>query len=264
MAEKSLFEILGADKLIKGLKWGWDAARWRKAWHDYAKRVEEDYGKLFVLGKANAVPIDDIYTAVKVLEKPQALRRFAPEELHKLFLERQALWREDDERQSGIELIADAKNYFILGKPGAGKTTFLKNVAIKAVKGNFYSQKTDDVLPIFISLKEHADSGRSLLESIEHELTICQFPEVRPFVELLLHSGKAIVLLDALDEVKQEGDTRSGVITDIKELMREYRESQFLITCRVAATEYEFDNVTYIEMADFDDEQIEKFIHNWF
>jgi len=264
MAEKSLFELIGADKIIRGLEWGWDAVRWRKAWHDYADRVTQDYGKLFVLGKANAVPIDDIYTAVNVLEKPLALRRFAREELHKLFLERQALWREEDKRRSGIDLIKDAKNYFILGKPGAGKTTFLKNVAIKAVKGNYYGKQADDVLPIYISLKAHADSGRSLIESIEQELSICQFPEVRPFTDLLLHSGKAIVLLDALDEVKQEGNTRSKVIQNIKDLTREYRESQFLITCRVAATEYEFDNVTYIEMADFDDKQIEKFIYNWF
>lgn len=250
----------GADKL---LKWGWKAANWTRAWNAYTSRVKENYGKLFVLGKADAVPIEDIYTAVNVLEKPSALRRYSPEQLHELFLKRESLWLEKDTRRSGIDLVKTGQNLYILGKPGAGKTTFLKNVAIKSVDGSI-GGKSPEMTPIFISLRAHANSNCTLLESIEYELSICGFPDARLFVEMLLHSGHALVLLDGLDEVKQENDKRSQLIQHIREFMNKYHESQFLMTCRVAATEYEFDNVTTLEMADFDNDQIEIFIKNWF
>jgi hypothetical protein len=66
-----VIQQIGIDKI---LKFGWDSAKWRIAGNAYTSRVKEIYGKLFVLGKADAVPIEDIYTAVNVLEKPSALR----------------------------------------------------------------------------------------------------------------------------------------------------------------------------------------------
>ena len=197
-------------------------------------------------------------------EKLSAERRYNPEQLHELFLKREYLLSDKDERKSGLDLVKTGKNLYILGKPGAGKTTFLKNVAIQSVQGNI-GGKSPEMMPIFISLHSHGNSGRTLLQSIEHELAICQFPEnVKPLIETLLQSGCALILLDGLDEVKQEGEKLSRSIREIKDFMQKYSQSQFIMTCRVAATEYEFDNVQYLEMADFDDKQIKTFIQNWF
>ena len=258
-----VWATFGKDLAKAGFNWAKKGFDWTKASMAYAERIVEDYGKVQILGRANRVPLENIYTAVNVLEKPIALRRYSREQLHELFMQRQTLLLEKDKRSDGLELVRTGKNYFILGKPGAGKTTLLKNVAINAVQG-FISAAEIPKTPIFISLKAHADSGRTLLESVQHELSICRFPDVEVFVKKLLHSHNTIVLLDGLDEVKQEGEVRSKLIQGIKDFMREYREGQFLITCRVAATEYEFDDVTYIEMADFDDGQIKKFLYNWF
>jgi hypothetical protein len=86
MAEVNVFEWVikqvGADKLLKCV---WKTANWATAWNAYEKRIKEDYGKVFVLGKADPVPLENIYTAVNVLEKPSALRRYSPEQLHERY-----------------------------------------------------------------------------------------------------------------------------------------------------------------------------------
>jgi predicted NACHT family NTPase len=49
------------------------------------------------------------------------------------------------------------KRLFILGKPGAGKTTFLRYITVQCARENI------DKLPIFVGLKEWADSGLDLM-----------------------------------------------------------------------------------------------------
>jgi predicted NACHT family NTPase len=53
-----------------------------------------------------------------------------------------------------------------------------------------------------------------------------------------LQQGRAILLLDGLDEVLQEDSRR--VIQQIQSLADhpQYRQNRFLITCRIAAREY--------------------------
>ena len=51
-----------------------------------------------------------------------------------------------------MQLVKKGKNLFILGKPGAGKTTFLKYLTVQA------AQYKLNQLPIFISLNEWANN----------------------------------------------------------------------------------------------------------
>ena len=233
-----------------------------RATKKYVGYIENKYGKLFVLGQPNLKPIDEIYTALNLLEKVSAKRRYGHESLHDSFLRRDLLDEEDD-RCDGIDLVNKDSNLFILGKPGAGKTTFLKHLAIKAVRKEL-NPNADSKVPIFISLHDYSRSKKSLLEFIEHELSAGNFPKHEFFVENLLHSGRALVLFDGLDEVNEEGKLRSNTIQELRNFMHTYYESQFIITCRVAATEYSFDNVVYVEMADFNEMQIKSFVKNWF
>jgi len=68
--------------------------------------------------------------------------------------------------------------------------------------------------------------------------------------------------LDGLDEVKREDDRR--VKQDIEQFSRYWLKNRFAITCRIAAREYQFEKFTEVEVADFDDGQIETFVNNWF
>jgi len=55
----------------------------------------------------------------------------------------------------------------------------------------------------------------------------------------LLDNGKALILLDGLDEVKKEDDRR--VKQDIDQFSRDWLKNRFAITCRIAAREYQFE-----------------------
>jgi predicted NACHT family NTPase len=50
----------------------------------------------------------------------------------------------------------------------------------------------------------------------------------------------------------------------LRAFSRQYLDIQCLITCRIAATEYQFERFTYVEVADFTDEQVEAYARKWF
>ena len=58
-----------------------EKVKWTEAEREYVKKVEENYGKLFVLGQANLKPIDEIYIALNLLERITAFRRSPPQRI---------------------------------------------------------------------------------------------------------------------------------------------------------------------------------------
>ena len=251
-SSKSLLENVDAEKHQENTQ--------IKITQEYIDYIRKNYGKLLVLGQANPKPIDEIYTTLNVLGKVTAFKRYAPEKLSELFRERHLL-HEKHERRDGLELVNEGNNLFILGKPGAGKTTFLKYIAIKTSQDEFSASSK---IPIFISLHNHSRLGKKIIESIKDELFGCGFPTNKAFIEIFLNSGRALILFDGLDEIKKEGKLRSNLIEELKNFIRIYHKNQFIITCRVAATQYTFENVIYVEMADFDEKQMQTFVNNWF
>ena len=119
-------------------------------------------------------------------------------------------------------------------------------------------------MPILVGLKEWADSGLELMSFLFKQFDICDFPSAKPFVEHMLEKGNTVVLFDALDEVPQAQDQRDKTIAEIRDFTNKYDASQCLITCRIAATDYTFEHFDYVEIADFNDEQISDYARKWF
>ena len=81
-------------------------------------------------------------------------------------------------------------------------------------------------------------------------------------MQQILSAGGALILLDGLDEVRDTDN--SWVLRQIREFSQQFSQNQFVITCRIAAREYTFEQFTEVEIADFDDEQIADFSGKWF
>jgi predicted NACHT family NTPase len=225
--------------------------------------IQERCGKMRVLDMEQAIEIADIYTNVNILERITGRRRLKLSDLLQAFdPEKEEFDRcglgQTQERVPGLDAVNRYPKLMVLGKPGAGKTTFLKNVAIQCICGEFQSNR----VPLFITLKQFAEISEkpNLLEFINHEFAKESITDA-PILELI-NQGRALILLDGLDEVREEDSNR--VLEEIKKFSTDYYTNQFLITCRIAAREYTLEQFVEVEVADFNDKQIEMFASKWF
>lgn len=246
-----------ADASLEKAKGAWTKFQWSEAEKRYREKIFEQVSTTLLLGYSTPIKIDRIYTDVHVLDQISAKRRFNFEDLEQKPHDFDGS-RLTNKRRKAEDVLASSKRIFILGKPGAGKTTFLKYLAMLSCNGRI--QKT----PIYLSLKEWSDSCLDLHSFIEKQFGICGFPEPKPFVEKVLAKGEAIVLLDGLDEVNQEGAARMRMVQALVDLANQYSDCTYCITCRVAANDYTFTQFTYVEIADFDIQQKEYFIARWY
>ena len=237
----------------------WKNFSWGQAAERYKIHMREIYGHIRVIGTTEPIPIGDIFTDVHILEKPQAYRRFDFTKLHEIQEEPEKL--DDGKRTRGLKVVVSKSGHrlYILGKPGAGKTTFMKYLVHQTIIASEL-----DKLPVFVTLRDWDPRNTRLMDFIAAQFAICNFPDALPFIEYLLESGKAIVLFDGLDEVPLEFDQRGQTIQALHDFSKKYLESQIVITCRVAASDYSFTEFTYVEMADFSEQQVETYAHNWF
>lgn len=237
---------------------------WTKAEQAYLDKVIKLYDRVRILGSSADVPLGNLFTQVYILDKPTARYRHDIEELRKQSREYNEFQRQPGQRRHGLDLVKQGQNLFILGKPGAGKTTFLKYITVQAAR------KQLPRIPIFVSLNQWADSGwgkgnkAALLPFLVEQFDICDFPNADLFLDYLLRAGRALVLFDGLDEVKQEKDQRRRLTLLLQDFARKYDQSQHLITCRIAASDYVFDGFVDVEVADFTPDQVQEYARNWF
>ena len=213
------------------------------------------------LDTAHPLAVEQIYTSVQVLPTPSSQR----------WLEVANLQSDDGGdrgvvAQKGTSLpLADVLSAYtrlvILGKPGAGKTTLLQYLATQCVNGNLYG----DRVPVFISLRTFALEARSSGNlSLEHQIGE-QWKATgleQSQISTLLQNGNVLLLLDGLDEVLRQDS--SELSYQMQKFAETYPQTTILITCRLAAQDYQFRGFTYIELADFDSNQIATVARKWF
>lgn len=232
--------------------------------------IQERCGTMRVLDMSQPLGLGEIYTHVNILEKISSrTRRDLAELMPKADLgdfERYSLGRVREERIPGLKAVEKYSKLMILGKPGAGKTTFLKHLAIECNGENFQAER----VPLFITLKEFAETeGQpdliAFMESLIHRCGrgLAAMAQSNPTtIQTILENGRALILLDGLDEVRETDASR--VLRQIQRLADRYAGNAFIITCRIAAREYTFQQFTDVEVADFDDDQIADVSGKWF
>jgi predicted NACHT family NTPase len=218
-------------------------------------------GTMRILDMEQPIEYSDIYTGVNILEKISGRSRLEYAEMLAICqdegFDRLMLGKVKEERVPGLVAVDRYSKLMILGKPGAGKTTFMKRLAMLCRGGDFQGNQ----VPIFVTLKDFAEAEGQpgLLAFIDRQWSACG---ITASAEDLLNAGRALVLLDGLDEVRDIDHDR--VLALIKDFSHQYRDCLIVITCRIAAREYTFERFTEIEVADFNEEQIAAFINKWF
>jgi len=233
--------------------------RWRRQ-----EKIQSQCGSLRLLNVAQSIELEDLYININIVEKITGhnwldidkLQECSQKEIDSFDFETL-----QKRRVPGMQAVAAHTKLMIVGKPGAGKTTFLRHIAIQCNQGELLP----DYIPIFIRLRNFAENAReansfSLFNYLNQELSLFGADEEQ--VKTLLHQGRALILLDGLDEVNDNQDIM--IVNQVLRFCEEYYKTRVIMTCRVANHQYQLEGFTDIEIADFDYSQIAAFVQKWF
>ncbi|PZD73411.1 hypothetical protein C1752_02102 [Acaryochloris thomasi RCC1774] len=210
------------------------------------------------LDVTHTLQLSEIYTGIQTLPQLTHQRWLEISELQTATESTRFMPVHDDLTQ-GAETIKAHSKLVIVGKPGAGKTTFLQHIALEC-QGN---RLRPECIPIFIPLRmltRTAQDDFSIVDYISRVWNGSGLADEQ--LERLLQQGRVLILLDGLDEVAQENS--QSLIHQIQDFADQYYQCQIIVTCRIAAQSYYFRGFTYVELADFNQAQIEAFARRYF
>jgi hypothetical protein len=182
----------------------------------------------------------------------------------------QSIW--DILRRSKRE--PEFRQILIRKKGGFGKTTMLRHVALIYSLSEQGKYRAPDRVPFLLRLRDFASvweqadiPGLPTLITDHHLKSLSRVKPLSPppkWAEMLLESGRALVMLDGFDEVAQVD--RSRVSQWLGAQMQEYREATFILTSRPAGfKDYVGPKpLTPISIESFTPDQQEEFIRRWY
>ncbi|GGA18754.1 NACHT domain-containing NTPase [Okeania sp. KiyG1] len=172
------------------------------------------------------------------------------------------------------QLLSENKSqkFVILGGPGSGKTTLMSYFALMLAQKQPQVLGLDrdrDWLPILIRIRDFVrDLDKTIPEHIrvfaETNMALQDLPT--GFFEHWLEDGRALILLDGLDEVAEEGK-RYDVVRRIETFLRKFDKNPAIITSRpVGYRRYFFNRAEFphYQMQSFNDDKISLFLDNWY
>jgi predicted NACHT family NTPase len=203
------------------------------------------------------IGVDQLYVDVWLLNRSPRTYQVSQDKLLETFdLRNDRLGLGDRiKRNPGFEIANANSKLVILGKPGSGKTTFLKHLAVDWCKGQFQA----GLIAVLLELRRIRNEQWDLLTTIGNELGL----EDRQQVTELLKAGRLLVLMDGLDEVPTSR-LRQIVQTQLQQVAEDYPQNRFILTCRTQIMGEIPVGFTLVEVADFSEQQVKRFVCNWF
>jgi formylglycine-generating enzyme required for sulfatase activity len=186
--------------------------------------------------------------------------------------EQEALTGRLGEPEPVLDLLHKHDGLIVLGDPGAGKTTFLKVLALRLAVGEGDALGLDHRLPVLVPLSAYANALAE--ENVRLDDFIADyFRDIGadlPIAEILgeaFESGTALILLDGLDEVKDPARRHTVVerVVDFYTLHRR-QGNKFVLTSRVVGYREVRPTATGLAectLVDFEEEEIEAFVTRW-
>ena len=219
----------------------------------YRAHVVEQHGKLEPpdFERRRRVPIADIHVPTMIHEERHP--------------ERGRLALDTEPPSMTVWELADRLDRTVLlGDPGGGKTT------ASTVLMHHFASDARQRIPFLVTLRNFAAEdppARSVVGFIEHELeTLYQCPAPPGSVELLLLTGRAVVIFDGLDELL-DSSRRADVATRIERFCAEYPLAPTLVTSRVIGYDQarlDESQFTAYRLGGFRNEHVAEYARKWF
>lgn len=172
----------------------------------------------------------------------------------------------------GVEVFSfiDKHNHLlILGQPGGGKTTFLKYLALVYTGHLLVDKEIDGLIPIYIPLRNYSkerDITRSaewfLRFAIKCASEISSLSDENLWIEDQLLKGNCLILADGIDEVPD--NILPDMMGAFLAFSNKYGHNKYVTTCRSASYQYSLEGFNICEIDDFNQEDINSFVCQWF
>ena len=171
------------------------------------------------------------------------------------------------------DLLNLQSGLIVLGDPGAGKTTFLKVLALRLAAGDGEVIGLGGMLPILVPLSAYANAldkrDVPLIEFLAdyyEDQNLAQ--RIDTLLKTALEEGKALVLLDGLDEVKEKRQ-RLIVVQHVENFFAQHshKGNKFVLTSRIVGYRelrlQPQEGLKECTLLDFDREDQAAFIDKW-
>lgn len=152
--------------------------------------------------------------------------------------------------ESIINFVNKNKSFILIGKPGSGKTTTLKNVYFN-ISHDFLNCKDGVPFPIFI------DANTYNLENTFFNLIQKEIP--KSSVSEFINHYKLLVLIDGVNEINEY--FKLNALAELRYLSNHYREIVFVITMRKNGYK-SITNFATIELKQLSEYQIIEYLEN--
>ncbi|MCP4655454.1 MAG: NACHT domain-containing protein, partial [bacterium] len=171
----------------------------------------------------------------------------------------------------------EATRLVVLGDPGSGKTTLCRFATV-VIAGEAPVDGVDvgeEILPLFLPFRDYVRVCRekedcSLVDFLAEQASAqLQVAASEEFLEKILDNGRAVLLLDGLDEVGSAAD-RESMRERVQAFCRLYPKVPALVTSRIAG----YDDAplppagaggfVHLVLAPFTDEDLRRFVSHWY
>lgn len=225
--------------------------------------LQQQVGTVKILGMQRPMELKDLYYPAGVSTDIRR-RIYAPEWSDidaKAKKNRRSLSKSTE---AGDSYISKNKRVVVLGGPGAGKTTFLKYLALAYSDKSIFAKTKlgESRLPIYIHLPVLAREGVEIMDNIVSLLAQRVSKHAEIFYSRLLEKGNCTVFLDSLDEVPQ--DSRQDIVDKINKFSMLYPNCAIVISCRTADYIPVFSDFSEVELARLTREGINSIVKAWF
>lgn len=161
-----------------------------------------------------------------------------------------------------IEYLGPQRTVVILGHPGAGKTFFLRWLALHMSREAVVCG-IERPIPLITSLSAFADAkGYAGLVEYLIDTLVEAHQGAAYLVERAVEEGRAVFLLDGLDEVGSEA-ARSAIAEAIVALRARAGRCLIIVTSRIAGYDRALPTAEVVMLHPFDKEAIRAFLITW-